>query len=136
MRLKASSLYIDGEGVVCGEDGVAVFDRLHSKANDHACFLYAFDLLELDGEDLRPSPLEKRKALLRRLLRSRKSASCSTNILKATALCSITLAAWALRASCRSGAIWPTVHAEWKSWLKIKNPNSPAMARIEEGTPW
>jgi ATP-dependent DNA ligase len=73
MKLKASSLYLDGEGVVCSEDGVAMFDRLHSKANDHACFLYAFDLPELDGEDMRAVPLEDRKARLRKLLRSRKS---------------------------------------------------------------
>src|SRR5690349_2545357 len=45
-RLHAQSFYMDGEGVVCGDDGVAVYDELHGRSNDHAVFLYAFDLLE------------------------------------------------------------------------------------------
>jgi ATP-dependent DNA ligase len=73
LKIRAKSFYLDGEGVVCREDGVAVFDHLHSKTFDHACFLYAFDLLELNGEDWRGRPLEERKAGLRRLLRNRKS---------------------------------------------------------------
>ena len=72
-RLKAMSLYLDGEEVVCGKDGVALFDKLHSKANDDAVFLYAFDILELDGIDLRPTPLPYRKKQLRSLLRNRRS---------------------------------------------------------------
>jgi len=48
-------------GVACDGDGLAVFDLLHSKANDARVFLYAFDLLELNGEDVRPNPLEYRK---------------------------------------------------------------------------
>ena len=30
-QIKATSFHIDGEGVVCREDGMAVFDRLHSR---------------------------------------------------------------------------------------------------------
>jgi bifunctional non-homologous end joining protein LigD len=52
-RLRASSIMLDGEGVVCGEDGVSNFDALHSKQRDADVFLYAFDLLELDREDQR-----------------------------------------------------------------------------------
>jgi bifunctional non-homologous end joining protein LigD len=59
LRIRAKSFYLDGEGVACREDGVAIFDHLHSKAFDHACFLYAFDLLELEGEGWRARPLEK-----------------------------------------------------------------------------
>jgi len=36
--------------------------------------LCAFDLLELDGEDLRPEPIEKRKDLLAELLRGSHSS--------------------------------------------------------------
>jgi hypothetical protein len=50
-----------------------VFHRLHSKGYDDACFLYAFDLMELDGEDLRRLALVERKLRLRRLLACRKS---------------------------------------------------------------
>ena len=45
-----------------GVDGVAVFDALHRRRKATEAILYAFDLLELDGEDLRPLPLGARKA--------------------------------------------------------------------------
>jgi ATP-dependent DNA ligase len=61
MKLRATSLYLDGKGVVCGKDGIAVFDKLHSKANDEGVFLYAFDVLELNGDDMREAPLTDRK---------------------------------------------------------------------------
>jgi bifunctional non-homologous end joining protein LigD len=51
-----------------GQDGKSDFDRLHSRAGDDAVFLYAFDLLELNGEDYRQYPLEKRKAKLEKIL--------------------------------------------------------------------
>ena len=73
MRLRARSFYLDGEGVICGTDGVALFDELHSRTNDHAVFLYAFDLLEHDDDDLRPLPLQDRKRRLRSLLGKRRS---------------------------------------------------------------
>ena len=73
LQIKATSFYIDGEGVVCRDDGLAVFDRLHSKGYDESCFLYAFDLIELDGEDLRSRALVDRKVRLRKLLGRRKS---------------------------------------------------------------
>jgi bifunctional non-homologous end joining protein LigD len=48
--------------------GLAVFEKLHSRACDGEVILYAFDLLELHGEDWRPRPLEERKAKLAKLL--------------------------------------------------------------------
>ena len=42
--------------------GNSDFDKLHSHGHDQQVFLYAFDLLELNGEDYRQHPLEKRKA--------------------------------------------------------------------------
>jgi len=41
--------------------GVADFELLHSRKHDRRAFLSAFELLELDGVDLRPFPLERRK---------------------------------------------------------------------------
>ena len=67
-QLAARSFTIDGEAVVCGPDGVAVFDALHRRQHVSEAVLYAFDLLELDGEDLRPLPLSERKAKLEKLL--------------------------------------------------------------------
>jgi bifunctional non-homologous end joining protein LigD len=62
------SCIIDGEAVACDENGVASFDLVrHHRAND-SVFLYAFDLIELNGDDLRRDPLEVRKATLASVL--------------------------------------------------------------------
>jgi ATP-dependent DNA ligase len=45
---------------VLPKDGLSLFDRLHSGRFDReVVVLYGFDLLELDGADLRPLPLEE-----------------------------------------------------------------------------
>jgi bifunctional non-homologous end joining protein LigD len=45
-----------------------VFDPVrHHRAND-SVFLYAFDLIELNGDDLRRDPLEVRKTTLASVL--------------------------------------------------------------------
>jgi ATP-dependent DNA ligase len=62
------SFTLDGEAVVCGPDGVAIFDALHRRGTVREAMLYAFDLLELDGEDLRGLPLGDRKKRLVRLV--------------------------------------------------------------------
>jgi bifunctional non-homologous end joining protein LigD len=62
--LRVTSAVVDGEAVCCDEAGLAIFEKLHSRTYDDQAFLYAFDLLELDGEDWRPRPLEERKAKL------------------------------------------------------------------------
>ena len=51
-RLKARSCLIDGEAVACDVNGVAVFQHLRRKLSGKHVFLFAFDLLQLDGEDL------------------------------------------------------------------------------------
>jgi bifunctional non-homologous end joining protein LigD len=48
---------------------VAVFNVLRRRRNEASAFLYAFDLLELDGADLRREPIEVRKATLASILR-------------------------------------------------------------------
>jgi bifunctional non-homologous end joining protein LigD len=63
-RLRSRSCIIDGEAVACDDNGVASFDLVrHHRAND-SVFLYAFDLIELNGDDLRRDPLQVRKATL------------------------------------------------------------------------
>ena len=62
---------IDGEAVVLGVDGVADFNALHSRKHDDEVQLYAFDILALDGDDLRNLPLSMRKTNLARLLARR-----------------------------------------------------------------
>jgi bifunctional non-homologous end joining protein LigD len=56
-RIVAAPISIDGEAVWCDGEGVAIFDRLDSRAYDGEVSLYAFDLLELDGTDWKPRPM-------------------------------------------------------------------------------
>jgi bifunctional non-homologous end joining protein LigD len=63
------SCLIDGEVVCCDERGLARFDVLGRRRNEAVAFLYAFDLLGLDGTDLRREPIEVRKAMLASILR-------------------------------------------------------------------
>ena len=70
-KLGAGSAIIDGEAVVQNEAGVADFDALRrefERGRNARIVLMAFDLLHLDGEDVRRRPLLERKALLRDLL--------------------------------------------------------------------
>jgi bifunctional non-homologous end joining protein LigD len=67
-KLRVQSRIIDGEAVACGENGVSSFDRLCYRQNDASVFMWAFDLIELDGDDLRLDPLEVRKDALATLL--------------------------------------------------------------------
>jgi bifunctional non-homologous end joining protein LigD len=68
VKLRAKSFTLDGEAVVARADGVAVLDALHRRGRVADAILQTFDLLELDGEDLRPLPPGQRKKRLARLL--------------------------------------------------------------------
>src|SRR6266700_4191513 len=67
-RLRSRSCIIDGEAVACDETGVPSFERIRYRRHDTSVFLYAFDLVELNGDDLRREPLEVRKATLASVL--------------------------------------------------------------------
>src|SRR3954447_8890143 len=58
--LRSQSCIIDGEAVACRNDGIADFDRIRYRRHDRGVFLFAFDLIELDGDDLRRDPLAVR----------------------------------------------------------------------------
>jgi bifunctional non-homologous end joining protein LigD len=60
--LRSRSCIIDGEAVACDGRGIAAFDLIRYRRNDGCVFLYAFDLIELNGDDLRRDPLVVRKA--------------------------------------------------------------------------
>jgi ATP-dependent DNA ligase len=68
-RIEAKSFTIDGDAVVVGPDGLSRFDELQRQAAARTAILYAFDLIEHDGEDLRDRAFLDRKATLARLLR-------------------------------------------------------------------
>jgi hypothetical protein len=67
--IKTKSFTIDGEAVVIGPDGLSRFEELSRREAARTAILYAFDLIEHDGEDLRDRPFLERKAALGRLLR-------------------------------------------------------------------
>jgi bifunctional non-homologous end joining protein LigD len=68
-KLPVRSCLIDGEVIVCDQNGLAVFDLIRGHAGKGSAVLCAFDLLELDGRDLRRQPIEIRKAALAKLLK-------------------------------------------------------------------
>jgi len=65
--LHSRSCIIDGEAVAC-DNGITSFNRVRYRHHDESIFLYAFDLIELDGDDLRRDPLQGRKATLAMVL--------------------------------------------------------------------
>src|SRR5215813_12711924 len=67
-KLSVRSCLIDGEAIVCDKNGLAVLDLIRRHGALASAVHCAFDLLELDGRDLRREPIEKRKALLAELL--------------------------------------------------------------------
>src|SRR5215204_525530 len=71
-RLRVSQAVMDAECCCAGPDGVTDFNALHSRLNDNQAFAYAFDLLALDGADIRTLPLSERRTRLAKLLRRAK----------------------------------------------------------------
>jgi bifunctional non-homologous end joining protein LigD len=64
--LPVRSVILDGEGVICGSDGVSDFGRMRAvfgRKGSPDVFLYAFDVLELDGRDLRAQSWDARRSL-------------------------------------------------------------------------
>lgn len=69
--LACKSAYLDGETVVQDEQGRSDFAAFQSElgsGSGERFVFYAFDLLAVDGEDLRAQPLSQRRALLRQLV--------------------------------------------------------------------
>ena len=102
-HLHSRSCIIDGEAVACDEKGAASFDRIRYRRHDADVFLYAFDLIELNGDDLRRDPLEVRPHF--EVCWPRLALACgSISTWKATARPSSPMPArWGSKASCRSG---------------------------------
>jgi hypothetical protein len=76
LRNRQTSFVIDGEAVLLGVEGISDFNGLHSRKYDDEVMLYAFDILALDGDDLRKLPLHLRKNNLARLLARARGHFC------------------------------------------------------------
>ena len=132
--LKARSATIDGEAVVlCAKTGLSLFDELHSGRRDRDVILYAFDLLELNGRDQRNLALEERKARLGEHLApvmggielsEHLEGDCPTVFRHACKLGCEGIVSKQRASPYRSGRV--------RTWIKTKNPDSPAMMRVWE----
>jgi bifunctional non-homologous end joining protein LigD len=69
-RIKAASAVVDGEIVVPAADGTTDFSVLQNelKGRSTSIVLVAFDLLYLNGRDVRKEPLVRRKAELKKII--------------------------------------------------------------------
>jgi bifunctional non-homologous end joining protein LigD len=134
MQLRADSFTLDGEAVVCGPDGIAIFDALHRHDTVSDAMLYAFDLLELDGHDLRGLPLGDRKKRLARLVgRPRIGIVLSEHTEEDGALLFVHACRMGLEGIVPKRLSAPYGSGQSRHWVKVKNPESPAMLRQREG---
>ena len=116
--------------MACDENGLAVFERLCRKRECHHVFLYAFDLLELNGTDLRREPIETRKATLASVLRScLPGLRLNEHLAHPGELVFHHACAMGLEGivSKRLGSRYRSGRS--KDWLKFKNPDAPAVKR-------
>jgi bifunctional non-homologous end joining protein LigD len=96
-------------------------------------FLYAFDLIELDGEDLRRQPIEERKRALARLLKVSTAGLELIDYLQHDDADAI------FRHACRlgcEGIVSKRMGSRYESgrsplWVKTLNPQAPALKRLE-----
>jgi bifunctional non-homologous end joining protein LigD len=107
-----------------------VFDLIRGYRHDAAAVLCAFDLLELDGEDLRRTPIEERKRILAKLL-SHPHGGIAFNEHYTVEGAIIFKHACALGCegivSKRLGSSYRSGRAD--CWVKVKNPAAPAVRR-------
>jgi bifunctional non-homologous end joining protein LigD len=133
LALRATSCLIDGEAVACDDDGLPVFDQLRYRRDDRRVFLYAFDLIELNGEDLRREPIERRKAALAKLLRHAKTGLLLNEHIDEPGDI-------VFRHACKlglEGIVSKRLGSPYRSgrspdWLKMKNPDAPAVTHEAE----
>src|SRR5262249_14776217 len=121
------------EAVACDRDGMPVFDRLRYRRQDGRGFLYAFDLIELEGRDLRREPIEIRKRQLATLLRAaRMGLQLNEHISEPGDVVFRHACKMGLEGivSKRLGSRYRSKHS--RDWLKSKNPAAPAVKREAE----
>ena len=128
-RLGARSFTIDGEAVVIGPDGLTDFEALRRRGAGDMAVLYAFDLMELDGNDMRSLPIETRRATLASLLRNHGAVRFSEHILAN--------GPEVFAHACRlgvEGIVSKRLGSPYRSgpcstWIKVRNPASIAVQR-------
>jgi len=123
---------IDGEAVILGVDGYSDFNALLSGKHNEEVQLCAFDVVAMDGEDLREQPLSLRKTNLARLLARRPDGIFLSDFEQGE------IGPDLFRAACRMGFEGliskrrdrPYQAGRTKHWVKVKNRDHPAMVRV------
>jgi len=131
--LPARSFLIDGEIIVTDNTGLAVFDLIRRRRHECDAVLVAFDLIELDGKDLRRSPLEHRKNMLAKLIRAPRPGVVVNEHYQGDG---DIVFHHACKLGCE-GIVSKRLGSPYRSgrskyWVKIKNPNAPAAKREAE----
>ena len=130
--LPARSFLIDGEAIVTNADGLAVFDLIRHKRHGGAAVLCAFDLIELDGEDLRRSTIEVLQAQAKLLRRPELGIALNEHYEGDGEI----IFKHACKLGC-DGIVSKRLGSLYRSgrsphWIKVKNPNAPAVKREAE----
>jgi ATP-dependent DNA ligase len=133
LKNRYKQFVIDGEAVVLGADGVSDFNALHLGKHNDEVQLYAFNILALNGDDLRSLPLSMRKAHLERLLARRPDGIFISSFEQGE------IGPDLFRAACNMGLEGlvskrrdrPYRGGRSKDWVKVKNRSHPAMDRVE-----
>ena len=128
LKNRQKHFVIDGEAVVLGVDGVPDFNTLHSRKHDEEVQLYAFDVLALDGEDLRNLPLTMRKTNLARrsdgiFVAEFEQGEIGPDLFRKA--CEFGLEGLVSKRADR-----PYRAGRSKDWIKMKNRKHPAMSRV------
>jgi bifunctional non-homologous end joining protein LigD len=134
LKNRIKQFVIDGEAVVLGVDGIADFNALHSRQHEEEVQLYAFDIMALDGEDLRPLPLSLRKTNLARLLARRPDGMFVAPFEQGEIGPDLFRAA---RNMGLEGLVSKRVDRPYRGgrspdWVKVKNRKHPAMERVKD----
>jgi ATP-dependent DNA ligase len=134
LKNRIKQFVIDGEAVVLGVDGISDFDALLSGKHNDEVQLCAFDVLAMDGDDLRRLPLSMRKANLQRLLARRPDGIFISEFEQGE------IGPDLFRKACEFGLEGlvskhrerPYQAGRSKHWIKIKNRMHPAFDRVKE----
>jgi bifunctional non-homologous end joining protein LigD len=131
--LPAHSFLIDGEAIVTDARGLAVFDLIRRQRHSSDAVLISFDLIELEGEDLRGSPIEYRKRKLATLVRGPHPGIVLNEFFEGDGEI---LFEHACKLGCE-GIVSKRLGSRYRSgcsphWIKVKNPEAPAVKREAE----
>ena len=131
--LTVQSCIIDGEVIACDDNGFAIFELIRTHRTVAWAVHCAFDLLELNGEDLRQQPIEVRKQILAKLLHgSHRNIVFNLHFDGDGAI----IYKHACGLGCE-GIVSKRLGSPYQAgrsayWLKIKNPAAPAGKREAE----